>query len=61
MRSAQPANTPPMAGYLASKAAAHSLTKVLRPVLGAQGISVHGVWRIDPKALKRAFCGGVAA
>jgi NAD(P)-dependent dehydrogenase (short-subunit alcohol dehydrogenase family) len=50
-----------MAGYLASKAAAHSLTKVLRPVLGAQGISVHGVWRIDPKALKRAFCGGVAA
>jgi NAD(P)-dependent dehydrogenase (short-subunit alcohol dehydrogenase family) len=37
------ASTPPMAGYSASKAAAHSLTQELRPVLAAQGISVHGV------------------
>jgi NAD(P)-dependent dehydrogenase (short-subunit alcohol dehydrogenase family) len=32
-----------MAGYSASKAAAHSLTRALGPVLAAQGISVHGV------------------
>lgn len=38
------ASTPPMAGYSASKAAAHSLTQELRPVLAAQGISVHGVY-----------------
>ena len=70
-----------MAGYSASEAAAHSLTQELRPVLAAQGISVHGVypgeisktsptrtrkrwrvlWRIDPKAFERAFCGAVAA
>lgn len=37
------ASTPPMAGYSESKAAAHSLTQELRPVLAAQGISVHGV------------------
>jgi NAD(P)-dependent dehydrogenase (short-subunit alcohol dehydrogenase family) len=37
------ASTPPIAGYSASKAAAHSLTQELRPVLAAQGISVHGV------------------
>jgi NAD(P)-dependent dehydrogenase (short-subunit alcohol dehydrogenase family) len=105
------ASTPPMGGYSASGAAAHSLTQELRPVLAAQGISVHGVypggidtdmfggvdapktptaavaasllggladdledifpdpnaeamavlWRIDPKAFKRAFCGAVAA
>ena len=33
-----------MAGYSASKAAAHSLTQALRPVLKAKGISVHGVY-----------------
>jgi short-subunit dehydrogenase len=33
------ASTPPMAGYSASKAAAHSLTQELRAVLAAQGIS----------------------
>jgi len=33
-----------MAGYSASKAAAHSLTQELRPVLAAQGNSVHGVY-----------------
>jgi NAD(P)-dependent dehydrogenase (short-subunit alcohol dehydrogenase family) len=38
------ASTPPMAGYSASKAAAHSLTQELRLVLAAQGISVHGVY-----------------
>jgi NAD(P)-dependent dehydrogenase (short-subunit alcohol dehydrogenase family) len=38
------ASTPPMAGYSASKAAAHSLTQALRPVLAADGIAVHGVY-----------------
>jgi NAD(P)-dependent dehydrogenase (short-subunit alcohol dehydrogenase family) len=38
------ASTPPMAGYSASKAAAHSLTQALRPVLKPKGISVHGVY-----------------
>jgi NAD(P)-dependent dehydrogenase (short-subunit alcohol dehydrogenase family) len=33
-----------MAGYSASKAAAHSLTQALRPVLGERGITVHGVY-----------------
>jgi NAD(P)-dependent dehydrogenase (short-subunit alcohol dehydrogenase family) len=38
------ASTPPMAGYSASKAAAHSLTQALRPVLREKGITVHGVY-----------------
>jgi NAD(P)-dependent dehydrogenase (short-subunit alcohol dehydrogenase family) len=38
------ASTPPMAGYSASKAAAHSLTQALRPVLAARHITVHGVY-----------------
>ena len=38
------ASTPPMAGYSASKAAAHSLTQALRPVLAPKGITVHGVY-----------------
>jgi NAD(P)-dependent dehydrogenase (short-subunit alcohol dehydrogenase family) len=38
------ASTPPMAGYSASKAAAHSLTQALRPVLAERGIAVHGVY-----------------
>jgi NAD(P)-dependent dehydrogenase (short-subunit alcohol dehydrogenase family) len=38
------ASMPPMAGYSASKAAAHSLTQALRPVLREQGITVHGVY-----------------
>lgn len=33
-----------MAGYSASKAAAHSLTQALRPVLAARGVTVHGVY-----------------
>ena len=36
------ASTPPMTG--ASKAAAHSLTRALQPVLAARGITVHGVY-----------------
>jgi short-subunit dehydrogenase len=38
------ASTPPMTGYSASKAAAHSLTQALRPVLATRGITVHGVY-----------------
>jgi NAD(P)-dependent dehydrogenase (short-subunit alcohol dehydrogenase family) len=38
------ASTPPMTGYSASKAAAHSLTQALRPILTAKGITVHGVY-----------------
>jgi NAD(P)-dependent dehydrogenase (short-subunit alcohol dehydrogenase family) len=38
------AGTPPMAGYSASKAAAHSLTQALRPVLAERGITVHGAY-----------------
>jgi NAD(P)-dependent dehydrogenase (short-subunit alcohol dehydrogenase family) len=38
------ASSPPMTGYSASKAAAHSLTQALRPVLAARGIRVHGVY-----------------
>jgi NAD(P)-dependent dehydrogenase (short-subunit alcohol dehydrogenase family) len=37
-------STPPMAGYSASKAAAHSLTQAIRPTLAAKGITVHGVY-----------------
>ena len=33
-----------MAGYSASKAAAHSLTQALRPVLTTKNITVHGVY-----------------
>jgi NAD(P)-dependent dehydrogenase (short-subunit alcohol dehydrogenase family) len=33
-----------MAGYSASKAAAHSLTQALRPVLAAKRITVHGIY-----------------
>lgn len=35
---------PVMAGYSASKAAAHSMTQAIRPALAAQGITVHGVY-----------------
>jgi NAD(P)-dependent dehydrogenase (short-subunit alcohol dehydrogenase family) len=38
------ASSPWMAGYSASKAAAHSLTQALRPVLAARGITVHAVY-----------------
>ena len=38
------APAPPMAGYSASKAAAHSLTLALRPGLTRAGVGVHGVY-----------------
>jgi NAD(P)-dependent dehydrogenase (short-subunit alcohol dehydrogenase family) len=38
------ASTPPMTGYSASKAAAHSLTQALRPVLAQRAITVHGAY-----------------
>jgi NAD(P)-dependent dehydrogenase (short-subunit alcohol dehydrogenase family) len=38
------ASTPPMTGYSASKAATHSLTQALRPVLARKRIRVHGVY-----------------
>jgi NAD(P)-dependent dehydrogenase (short-subunit alcohol dehydrogenase family) len=38
------ASTPPMTGYSASKAAAHSLTQALRPVLASHRITLHGVY-----------------
>jgi NAD(P)-dependent dehydrogenase (short-subunit alcohol dehydrogenase family) len=38
------ASTPAMAGYAASKAAAHSLTQAIRPHLRSQRISVHAVY-----------------
>ena len=38
------ASSPPMTGYAASKAAAHSLTQALRPVLAERGVVVHGVY-----------------
>ena len=38
------ASTPPMAGYSASKAALHSMTQALRPVLRERGIAVHGAY-----------------
>ena len=38
------ASTSPMTGYSASKAAAHSLTQALRPVLAQRAITVHGVY-----------------
>ncbi|MGZ4194832.1 MAG: SDR family NAD(P)-dependent oxidoreductase [Solirubrobacteraceae bacterium] len=38
------ASTPPMTGYSASKAAAHSLTQALRPVLATRAITIHGAY-----------------
>ncbi|MBV8711485.1 MAG: SDR family oxidoreductase [Solirubrobacterales bacterium] len=66
------ASTPPMTGYSASKAAAHSLTQALRPVLAARGITLHGVYPggidtdmlagIDaPKTAPAEVAGGILA
>jgi NAD(P)-dependent dehydrogenase (short-subunit alcohol dehydrogenase family) len=52
------ASTPPMAGYSASKAAAHSLTQALRPVLAARGVTVHGVY---PGGIDTDMLAGIAA
>lgn len=38
------ASMPALAGYSASKAAAHSLTQAIRPRLAARGIAVHGIY-----------------
>ncbi len=38
------AGHPPMAGYAASKAAAHSMTQAIRPGLAGRDIAVHGVY-----------------
>jgi short-subunit dehydrogenase len=69
------ASTPPMAGYSASKAATHSLTQALRPVLRARGIAVHGVYpagidtdmvagidtpKTAPRAVAEAILDGIA-
>ena len=70
------APAPPMAGYSASKAAAHSLTLALRPALTAAGVTVHGVYpagidtdmlagvdgdKADPRTVADAVLDGVAA
>ena len=52
------ASAPPMAGYSASKAAAHSLTQALRPVLTAKNISVHGVY---PAGIDTDMLAGIQA
>jgi short-subunit dehydrogenase len=52
------ASTPAMAGYAASKAAAHSLTQALRPVLAARGIAVHGVY---PAGIDTEMLAGIDA
>jgi NAD(P)-dependent dehydrogenase (short-subunit alcohol dehydrogenase family) len=52
------ASTPPMTGYSASKAAAHSLTQALRPILRAKGISVHGVY---PAGIDTDMLAGIEA
>jgi NAD(P)-dependent dehydrogenase (short-subunit alcohol dehydrogenase family) len=64
------ASSPPMTGYAASKAAAHSLTQALRPVLAddqddifpdPNSRAMAPTWWSDPKAFERAFSGAAAA
>jgi NAD(P)-dependent dehydrogenase (short-subunit alcohol dehydrogenase family) len=52
------ASTPPMTGYSASKAAAHSLTQALRPVLALRGIVLHGVY---PAGIDTEMLAGIDA
>jgi NAD(P)-dependent dehydrogenase (short-subunit alcohol dehydrogenase family) len=52
------ASSPPMTGYSASKAAAHSLTQALRPILATRGIAVHGVY---PAGIDTDMLAGVDA
>ena len=52
------AATAPMTGYSASKAAAHSLTQALRPVLATRGITLHGVY---PAGIDTDMLAGVDA
>jgi len=51
-------STPPMAGYSSSKAALHSMTQALRPVLAADGITVHGVY---PAGIDTDMLAGIEA
>jgi NAD(P)-dependent dehydrogenase (short-subunit alcohol dehydrogenase family) len=51
-------STPPMAGYSSSKAAMHSMTQALRPVLAADGITVHGVY---PAGIDTDMLAGIEA
>jgi len=70
------APAPSMAGYSASKAAAHSLTLALRPALTRAGVRVHGVYpggidtdmvagvdvpKAEPRTVAEAILDGVAA
>jgi NAD(P)-dependent dehydrogenase (short-subunit alcohol dehydrogenase family) len=70
------APAPPMAGYSASKAAAHSLTLSLRPALAREGVTLHAVYpggidtdmlagvdapKADPRAVASAILDGVEA
>ena len=70
------APAPPMAGYSASKAAAHSLTLALRPALTRAGVGVHGVYpggidtdmlagvdapKAAPRSVADAICDGIIA
>ena len=70
------AATPAMAGYSASKAAAHSMTQALRPALAERDIRVVGVYpgaidtdmlagvemvKADPRDVAEAILDGVAA
>jgi NAD(P)-dependent dehydrogenase (short-subunit alcohol dehydrogenase family) len=52
------ASMPLMAGYSASKAAAHSLTQAIRPALAAHGITVYGVY---PGGIDTDMLAGVEA
>jgi NAD(P)-dependent dehydrogenase (short-subunit alcohol dehydrogenase family) len=52
------ASMPLMAGYSASKAAAHSMTQALRPALAARGITVHGVY---PGGIDTGMLAGIDA
>lgn len=47
---------PAMAGYSASKAAAHSMTQAIRPGLAVRGITVHGVY---PGAIDTDMLAGI--
>jgi NAD(P)-dependent dehydrogenase (short-subunit alcohol dehydrogenase family) len=70
------APAPPMAGYSASKAAAHSLTLSLRPALARAGVALHAVYpggidtdmlagidapKAEPRSVATAILDGVEA
>jgi short-subunit dehydrogenase len=52
------AQVPPMAGYSASKAAAHSMTQALRVELRGRGIEVLGAYYLaEPLKLEQMLAG----